>query len=91
LKLSPRFGLSEDFLRLGHGLLSLEHGFEDRLSRLNLGGISFAKHAKLTHKATIRGANITALALASVSLAFGLTWAWAMISSEVVRTLIQRR
>src|SRR5262249_29625731 len=37
------------------------------------------------------GANITALALASVFLASGLILVWAMISSEVVRTLTQRR
>src|SRR5262245_47675714 len=37
------------------------------------------------------GANITALALASAFLAFGLTLAWATISSEVVRTLTLRR
>src|SRR5215475_11751151 len=37
------------------------------------------------------GANITALALASAFLAFGLTLVWATISSEVVRTLTQRQ
>ena len=37
------------------------------------------------------GASITVLALASASLAFALTWVWAMISSEVVRTLAQKR
>src|SRR5262245_3169201 len=36
------------------------------------------------------GANITALALASAFLAFGLTLVWATISSEVARTLTQR-
>src|SRR5262245_20023362 len=41
--------------------------------------------------ALLAGANIMALALASAFLAFGLTLAWATISSEVVRTLIQRR
>src|SRR5262249_60002439 len=36
------------------------------------------------------GANIMALALASAFLAFGLTLAWATISSGVVRTLTLR-
>src|SRR5262249_38319028 len=47
--------------------------------------------SSLPERALQAGASTMALALASAFLAFGLTLVWATISSEVVRTLTQRR
>src|SRR5262249_25213236 len=47
--------LVEEFVRLDHGFLRLEHGVENRLRQLSLLGVTAnsAKHAKLTHQAPI--------------------------------------
>jgi len=77
-------------------LLSLQKG-EDVVSETILqmtpkrSASSLPETAKQTRDGALQvGANIMALALASAFLAFGLTLAWATISSEVVRTLTPR-
>jgi hypothetical protein len=55
-------------------------------------GIELARDAKQPRDGALQaGASTMALALASAFLAFGLILVWATISSEVVRTLTQRR
>src|SRR5262245_34695290 len=57
-----------------------------KLSASSLHGI-----AKQPPDGALQAGAKTALALASAFLAFGLTLVWATISSEVVRTLTQKR
>jgi hypothetical protein len=86
----------------GHSILAATHSVEfaerwgrrvrnDIASHAKELGIVLATDSQAAARWVLRaGANITALVLAQAFLGLGLTLAWAMISSEVVRMLIQR-
>jgi len=54
-KLFPLFYLNQEFVRLDHGFMGVEHGFQDPFSQLEVLCVTTkpTKRSKLAHKATI--------------------------------------